>query len=332
MPEIEQGTLRPPSEARSLLLRVARNCPWNRCHFCPAYKGEKFSLRGMEEIEAEISQIASEPYAGLVKTVFLQDADALIMPVEKLVTVLGHIRRALPGLERITAYGRSGTLVRRKVSDLGRLREAGLTRIHVGLESGSDEVLESVHKGVTAAQQLEGCTRVKSAGLELCCYVMPGLGGRRYSDLHALKTGKLIAAIEPTHVRLRTCFVLEGTPLADDFAGGRFEPLGEEETVREIRLFLEQLSYTHTELVSDHRINLLIELQGKLPDEYHHLCSIIDRFLTLGREDKELFIAGRRLGLIRRLEELFRNTTRELIMREKHRYRAVVPVPRDILY
>lgn len=329
---IEQGPLRPPSEARSLLIRVARNCPWNRCSFCPAYKGKRFSLRSIEEIEAEIGYISSQPFSSRIKNIFLQDADAVIMPVEQLVEVLGHIRRQFPGLGRITAYGRSGTLARKSVSELVRLREAGLTRIHVGLESGCDGVLKSVHKGVTAAQQLEGCKRVRTAGLELCCYVMPGLGGCRFSESHAIDTGKLIAAIEPDHVRLRTCFVLEGTPLADDYAAGRFKPLSEEEIVREIRLFLEQLSGTGTELVSDHRINLLLELQGHLPQEYERLRGIIDHFLELGDEERELFIAGRRLGLLRRLDELYDAGVRAQVIREKHNYEPVVPVPQDILY
>ncbi len=332
MHEPEKGTLRPPSEARSLLIRVVRNCHWNRCAFCPAYKGEKFSLRSVEEIVAEVSQITSQPCGNLIKNVFLQDADALIMPVEKLMMVLNHIRQGFPGLERITTYGRSTTLVRRSVKDLERLKEAGLSRVHVGLESGSDEVLKMVRKGATAAQHLEGCSRVRAAGLELCCYVMPGLGGRRYSERHARESGRLVADIRPTHVRLRTCFVLEGTPLADDFAEGRFEPIDDEATVREIRIFLEQLASTETELISDHRINLLLELQGKLPGEYDHLCGIIDRFLALGDEERELFIIGRRLGLIRRLDELSVAATRETVARERHRYRAVVPLPRGILY
>lgn len=265
---------------------MARNCPWNKCYFCPAYKGEKFSLRTEKEVLGEIGLLAEAPGAELVKTVFLQDADALIIPAEKLAVLLRAVRQAFPGLERITAYARSATLCHRDVSALKTLKEAGLTRIHVGVESGSDEVLEAIKKGVSAAQQLDGCLRVKASGLELCCYVMPGLGGRRLSWQHAVETGRLIAKIEPDHLRLRTCFVLEDTPLAVELAEGRFEPLGEEEIVRELHTFICELSNTRTELISDHRMNLLFELEGSLPRDHARLLAIIDRFLALTPENR----------------------------------------------
>jgi len=328
----ERGPLRPPSESRSLLVRVVRNCPWNKCTFCPAYKHEKFSLRSPDEIMADIEQAAFEPGRPDIKFVFLQDADALIMPADTLKPIIRFIRHTLPRVERITAYARSNTLVHRTVAELAHLREAGLTRIHVGLESGCDDVLTFVRKGVSAAKQLDGCRRVKEAGLELCCYVMPGLGGRRFTVPHAIDTGRLIAAIEPHHVRLRTCFVLEGTPLADAYTAGLFQPLGEEEIVREIRIFLTKISRTRTELISDHRINLLLELHGKLPYEYDQLLGTIDRFLDLNAEEKKLFIAGRRLGLLRRLDEFFREDIRAHIRIEAHRYSPIVPAPSNLLY
>lgn len=330
--EIEQGPLRPPSEARSLLIRVVRNCPWNKCLFCPAYKGEKFSLRDPGEILAEIEALAGQPGAERVKTVFLQDADALILPAAKLAEVLRGLRRAFPGLERVTAYARSATLCHRDAAALKTLKEAGLDRIHVGVESGSDETLEFIKKGVSAAQQLDGCSRVKAAGLELCCYVMPGLGGRRLSWEHAVETGRLIAKIEPDHLRLRTCFVLEDTPLAVELAEGRFEPLTEEEIVRELRTFLGELSAVRTELISDHRINLLFELQGFLPRDHARLLAIIDRFLALGPEDKELFIAGRRLGIIRSMDDMYKPGALDTIKRYKPQYVPSNPVPRALLF
>ncbi|HUL00154.1 MAG TPA: radical SAM protein, partial [Nitrospirota bacterium] len=309
-----------------------RNCPWNKCAFCPAYKGEKFSIRSLDEIVAEITQVSSEPGSETIKHVFLQDADAIIMPCDRLVQVLRFIRQKLPGVERITAYARSSTLARRKMSDLKDLQEAGLSRVHVGLESGCDEVLQFVRKGVTAATQLDGCQRVREAGLELCCYVMPGLGGRKLSEQHARETGRLIAAIKPNHVRLRTCFVLQGTPLAEAYTKGLFEPIGDEEIVREIRIFLSIIADTQTELISDHRMNLLLELRGVLPRDHDQLMRIVDHFLELGSEEKKLFIIGRRLGLLQRLDELSDEETRMRIKTESYRYSSALPVTKNVLY
>lgn len=329
---IERGALRPPSEQHSLMIRVVRNCPWNKCKFCPAYKGEQFSLRDPAEVIAEILQLAADPASGNYRAAFLQDGDALAARVPDLLAILAAIREHMPNIQRITAYTRSRMLLNRKVEDLRRLKAAGLDRIHVGLESGCNEVLACMHKGTTFEEQKRGCLRVKEAGLQLCCYFMPGLGGKRWSEKHALDTGRLIAEIAPEHVRLRSCFVLEDTPLADEYRAGNFEPLSEEETVREIRLFLEQIAGTPTELISDHRINLLMELRGQLPQDIERLRGIIDAYLAATIEEQALFVAGRRLGLIRRWSELESAITREHIRQELPRYRPQVPVPQSLLF
>ena len=326
----EIGILRPPSEARSLLLRLVRNCPWNKCTFCPAYKKEKFSLRTTEEILSDleefkymVAQKDSNPHFDLgplnlwwrskMKTAFLQDADALIAPVEQVVQVLEAMKETFPTLERITSYARANTLCHRSVDDLKRMRKAGLTRIHIGIESGADEVLKLVRKGVTHEKQKKACLNVKEAGLELCCYIMPALGGKKHWEAHSRESGRLIAEVEPHHTRLRTCYVLQGTELNEIFEKGDYEIQDDEEVIKEIRLFLEQFAQSKTHLLSDHRINLLLELNGRLPEESDNLFSIIDRFLALSPEDKGLFIAGRRKGRLRFLDDLDRPGMRETL-------------------
>jgi len=329
--KVERGTLRPPSEAKSLIVRVVRNCPWNRCLFCPGYKGQKFSLREVDEIKNDLIQLAKENNPEEIKTLFLQDADAIIMPVDKLMEVIRFCKQTFPFLDRITAYARSNTLLHKKVSELEQLKNAGLSRIHVGVESGCDEVLAYIQKGTTSEKQLKGCKNVKEAGLELCCYVMPGLGGRKFSEQHAIDTGKLIAAIEPDHVRFRTCFVLENTPLAIEYNEGRFIPVDEEGITKEIRVFLNELKGKNIEIISDHRINLLFELRGQLPQDYDRMIGIIDKFLSLSPNEKRLFIAGRRTGLIRNLDELTGEKRKSIEEAEK-KYKPVFPVPQSMLY
>ncbi len=329
---VEQGNLRPPSESRSLLLRVVRNCPWNRCIFCPAYKEKKFSTRTVEEIIKEIDIFYNSTNPDYVESIFLQDADALIIPTDRIIKILNHITKRFPDVKRITSYSRSSTLAKKTVEELTNLKNAGVSRIHVGLESGCDEVLEFVKKGVTSEKQLQGCLNVKQAGIQLCTYFMPGLGGKKYSEKHAVHTGKLLAQIQPEHIRLRTCFVLEGTELAQEYLNGNFEPLTEEETVREILLMLSFLENVNTEIVSDHRINLLLELNGKLPGDYGRLVNIIQEFLNLNDESKKLFVVGRRLGIIRKLEDLKNGQILELIKKNSHLYKDETPVPKNILY
>jgi len=238
------------------------------------------------------------------ESAFLQDANSLIMKTPDLVEVLRHLKKTFPNLKRITSYARSQTLARKPVEKLKELREAGLNRIHVGLESGSDQVLSLVRKGCTAAQQIEGGQRVVAAGIELSEYVMPGLGGRDLSRDHALETARVLNAISPHFIRIRSLALPPGTRLRERWEKGELPRLSDEDIVRELRLFIEHLEGIESRLVSDHMLNMLEELEGKLPEDKERLLAVIDDFLALPQEERLLFQLGRRLGLFRFLADI----------------------------
>jgi hypothetical protein len=228
-----------------------------------------------------------------------------------LVEVLQELRRLFPSVERVTSYARAHTLCKRSVDELRRLRAAGLDRIHVGLESGADAVLALVDKGVDAAKQIDAGLRVKAAGIELSEYVMPGLGGRRLSAEHARETARVLREIDPHFVRLRSLAIPGGSLLAEQCERGEFEPLGDVETAREVLSLLEGFDGMTSRVVSDHVLNLLEEVEGQLPDELPAMRAIVERFLALEGEDQQRFIVGRRLGLLRHLDDLQRPGIRE---------------------
>ena len=332
----EQGPIRPPSEARSLLIRVTRNCPWNRCAFCRTYRGERFSLRPLAEVQEEVRRIgetierlgggAPEAAAeGLLArdtpcggqagaiaawllagegSVFLQDADSLMVKTDELAELISFIRRTLPSVGRITTYGRAKTAARKRPDELKLLREAGLTRIHMGLETGCDPLLAFIRKGATAAEQVAGGQKIREAGISLCQYVMPGLGGGRWSREHAVETAAVLNRINPDHIRLRTLQVVDDTPLADAVRTGEFLPLDDEEILREVRLFFETLDGISSAVVSDHILNLLEELEGQLPGDRERIIGLIDRYFALPGEERMIFRLGRRMGIYRRLDDL----------------------------
>ncbi|MBU2262610.1 MAG: radical SAM protein [Proteobacteria bacterium] len=369
----EQGPIRPPSEARSLLIRVTRNCPWNRCAFCHTYRGETFSLRPMADIKSDILRMAETAeeiralstrcgeegrvgektirrvfggegngkgrfqsmavwlyYGG--ESVFLQDANSLIMKTENLAEALSFIRGTFPSITRITTYARAKTAARKTVGELNRLREAGLSRIHVGMESGYDPLLKFIHKGVTAAEQIEAGQKIREAGLSLCEYVMPGLGGRRWTREHAVETARVLNRINPDHIRLRTLQAVPGTPLAEKIRQGEFQPLDDEEILHEIRLFIETLEGVVTEIASDHILNLLEELEGKLPEDRARMLGIIDSFFALSAEERMVFRLGRRMGFYRRLDDLAdgRMQIRLRAILNEYRTRDAQALERDI--
>jgi radical SAM superfamily enzyme YgiQ (UPF0313 family) len=345
-PFFEQGPIRPPSEAGSLLIRVSRNCPWNKCAFCHTYKNSKFELRAVEEIKQDINNMSEVAKAlkelsikageqGLMtdkvarivfdrdspydechravalwlyyggKSVFLQDADSLVMKTDEIVSILRHIRDAFPSVNRITTYCRSKTAAHKSVAELQSFRDAGLTRIHVGMESGLDAVLKLIRKGSTAADHIKGGKNIKAAGISLCEYVIPGLGGRSYSMEHARETAKVINAINPDFVRLRTMQVLPGTPLMELMQKGEFSPLQDEEILREIQEFLSSLEGIETMLVSDHILNLLEEIEGRLPGDKQRMLDVVERYFSLSEEERLVYRLGRRSGIFRKLNDVW---------------------------
>jgi biotin synthase-like enzyme len=361
----EVGPIRPPNEANSLLVRVTRNCPHNHCTFCPVYKGRSFSERAPEEVEADIQAmagvaervwkrierhgglndavvrdtLAEEPCEGAIqvlrfvangeRTAFLQDANSLVMPPEGMERVLKTLRAAFPSLDRVTTYARSKTVGAMTTDDLLQLRRAGLDRVHIGLESGSDQVLKRAAKGVKAAEHIEAGRKVKGAGLELSEYVMPGLGGRDLTEAHAEETARVLRAIDPHFIRLRTVAIAPGTPLDKLFQTGRFDPLDDVGLVREIRTLLVGLEGCTGTIRSDHILNLLEEVSGTLPDALPALLAMVDRFLGMEPEERDLFVVARRLGLVRRLDDLEAPGVRERAAAILRQLRERYPGPLD---
>jgi radical SAM superfamily enzyme YgiQ (UPF0313 family) len=342
---MEQGPIRPPSEAYSLLLRVTRNCPWNRCEFCHTYKGEKFSLRTLDEVKKDIDaayEMAAEArslswsqgfggeisaplvqvilqspraypegfrsillwlYAG-GKNVFLQDANSLLLKTEEVVEILRYLKEKFPSVERITTYARAKTISKKTVEELQHLQEAGLSRIHIGLETGYDPLLESIQKGVTAAEQVDAGRKVKATGISLSEYVILGLGGKTMWREHALETANVLNQIDPDFIRVRTLKVLKTMPLYEKIERGEFLLSSDDEIVIEERLLIEALDGIQSTFVSDHILNLLEEVEGRLPEEKEKMLAVIDRYLNLSEEEKLNFRLGRRAGIYRSLNDL----------------------------
>lgn len=365
----EQGPIRPPSEAGSLLLRFTRNCPWNQCTFCPVYKGQGFSRRSLEEILGDIDTVAgiiqdlkelsiqlgqggevnrrvlnhvlSQPqftshqrsvafwHAAGKGTVFIQDANSLLLPTETLVQALQHLYEKVPGVERVTSYARSSTLNRKSLEELERIRRAGLHRIHVGLESGSDIVLKMVRKGCTADDHIGAGRKVIQAGMSLSMYVMPGLGGKQWSEEHALETARVLNAVDPQFIRLRSLRIPSRAPLHEDKVSGRFTPLTDDETVQEIRLLIESLEGIHSTLTSDHIMNLLERVSGTFPHDKASMLSVIDAYLALSDEERLLFRLGRRGGALQSIEELQHPVTRQRLERARMELEKEAGVPID---
>ena len=242
-------------------------------------------------------------YAG-GKTVFLQDANSLVLKTEELVDILRYLRERFPSIERITTYARAKTVAKKTLEELCDLGRLGLSRIHIGLETGCDRLLEYIQKGVTAQEHIEAGRKVKEAGISLSEYVMPGLGGKGMWREHATETAKVLNQIDPDFIRVRTLKVLRSMPLYQKIETGEFVPLTDDEIVVEERLLIQTLEGIHSTFASDHILNLLEEVEGRFPEDKEKMLAVIDRYLALPVREKANFRLGRRAGVYRSLDDL----------------------------
>jgi radical SAM superfamily enzyme YgiQ (UPF0313 family) len=236
--------------------------------------------------------------------VFLQDGNSLMVKTGDLVEILNYLRDKFPSIQRITSYARARTMARKTVEELKEIRKAGLSRIHIGMETGYDPLLQYMKKGVTAKEQVMGGKNVVEAGISLSEYVMPGLGGERWWREHAVETAKVLNQINPDFIRFRTLYVRQNMPLYQKVEKGEFVRPSDDQIVSEIRLFLETLDGIRSTVVSDHILNLLEEVQGKLPQDKEKMLQVIDRYLAWPPEQRLRFRVGRRLGYLRNLDDL----------------------------
>ena len=250
-----------------------------------------------------------------MKSVFLQDSDALVIGAHNLSRILKHLKTDFPMIERITSYSRSSTLNKMPIEDLVQLRESGLTRIHVGLESGSNTVLKMVRKGVSKDIHIRAGQRVKEAGMELSEYFMPGLGGRHLSEAHAIESADALNKINPNFIRLRPLAFPVRAPLYEMVHSGKFDRCNDLEIVQELHAFISSLEGITSYVTSDHILNLFADFNGKFPDDKEFLLSILEKFLNLDKEEQLMYRFGRRLGVFSSLDDL-NNTSRRARVNE----------------
>lgn len=281
---------RPPSEANSLLIQATVGCPHNRCTFCLVYKnGPAYREREVEEIKREIDEAAAD-YGQHIQTLFFPSGNTIAMPAPQLAAICHHAKKKLPNLQRITVYGSSQYIHRKGLHNLRLLAEAGLSRIHVGLESGDDTILRAIKKGCLAKTQIEAGQWVMAAGIELSLYVILGIGGTTRSEEHALATAKVLNQIQPHFIRLRTLVPKINTPLLEDVKQNRFQLLSPHGVLKETRMLISELT-AHSYLTSDHYTNYL-NLEGRLPEEKQSLIARIDLALRKPESDYRPFFIG----------------------------------------
>jgi radical SAM superfamily enzyme YgiQ (UPF0313 family) len=275
---------RPPSEADSLLIQATVGCPHNRCTFCMVYKnGPSFRVRAAAEIKKDM-QVAADRQGESVCTLFFPAGNTIAMKTAELAEICRFGWEIFPNLRRITVYGSAQYILKRGPEGMKQLAKAGLSRIHVGLESGDDPILRRIKKGSNSRQQIEAGRLTMAAGIQLSVYVILGMGGKERTQSHVCETVRVLNQISPDFIRLRTFVPKKGTPLLDDVLSGAFEMLTPHEILDETAGIIRDLK-VDSYLASDHYTNY-INVEGRLPAAREKMLAQIE---TASQQRKDRF-------------------------------------------
>ena len=252
---------RPPSEARSLIIQITLGCSWNKCSFCEMYTSKHFMARKQEDIFSEIEKFT--PYANQINKIFLADGDPLVLSNNRLIPILNKLKNTFPNLRRVSTYASPSNLARKTDDELVELKEAGLSLLYVGIESGDSEVLHAIQKGETFETTIEGLNKSKKAGMDSSVMIINGVGGKLLSEQHAIHSAKVLNATQPKFASTLVLTAHKGLEHYKNRYLGEFIELTNSELFSEMKLFIENLELTETIFRSNHASNSLI-LKGIL--------------------------------------------------------------------
>jgi radical SAM superfamily enzyme YgiQ (UPF0313 family) len=272
----EGNIIRPPSEANSIILQVTVGCSHNKCIFCGAYKEVLFNIKNDETIDKDIDFAAH--HCRRQNKVFLADGDALIIPQKRLIDILSRIRSKLGWVKRIRLYGNAKSILMKSVEELEELKQYGLDRIYMGLESGSNEVLTFLRKGADAASMVKAGQHVREAGIFLSVTVLLGIAGKEKSEEHAIQTGKVLSAMKPNQIAALTLMLLPNTELYRLEKEGGFDLMSSNELLGELRLMVDNIS-CRSQFQANHASNYLA-INSRLPKDKEVILSAIDDALA----------------------------------------------------
>ena len=284
----EGRVFRPPSEAYSLIVQVTVGCSHNKCTFCDMYKEKRFHLRKLEDVLEDFN-IARRQYR-YIERVFLADGDALIRKTEDLAVILKHIRKIIPECRRVTSYGSPKSILTKSPEDLALLHSLGLEMIYLGLESGNEQVLKHINKGVTVEDIVRAGQMVKDAGMKLSVTAISGLGGTEMWKEHAIDTAKAFSRMKPDYIGLITLMFEGDVPLRRECEEGKFHLLTAPQVAKETLLMLEHIDSEGSVFRSNHASNYLT-LKGTLNRDREAMCEQIRTALERGGYKKEYFRA-----------------------------------------
>ncbi|MBX3208036.1 MAG: radical SAM protein [Labilithrix sp.] len=268
---------RPPSEADALIVQATIGCSWNHCTYCDMYRDKTFRVRPLAETLEDIDR-AGAAVGHEVEKLFVADGDALVLPMDHWLPILAHAKKAFANLRRVSCYAMARNVLAKSDDELRALREAGLSLLYIGPESGDDVTLKKIAKGDDAAAHVEAARRAHAAGMELSVIALLGIAMDR-SEEHARKTAELVTKMDPEYFSALTVTVVPDTPLDRLAKKGRFEVPPIPALLGELRTMVDEARPTSALFRTNHASNYL-PLGGRLPRDRERIVGVIDAALA----------------------------------------------------
>ncbi len=285
--QYHEPIFRPPAEANSIILQITHGCKWNKCHFCEMYSTKQFQLRSIAEIKKDIDYLAI--HHKQTKRIFLGDGDAFSIGFDKLLSILEYVKQKLLQLNRISAYASAKEVMGYSEEELSTIKSSGLTLLYVGIESGDDTTLKLMQKGINSRNQLISLLKAKQSGFRLSVMILNGLGGKKYSNQHAINSAKLLNELQPELLSFLTVSYPLGFDHFKQKLNEDFEALSPLELAKEVHLLISNLKLSNTVFRSDHVSNLM-PLKGGLNRDKNRLLTELNQLIQYLSNANESYI------------------------------------------
>jgi radical SAM superfamily enzyme YgiQ (UPF0313 family) len=268
------NVIRPPSEAKSMIIQVTVGCSHNQCTFCGTYKGQKFYLKDIARVKKDIVEMSG--YGIPFEKAFLADGDVLILPTETILDIMSFIFKMCPTVKRIGVYGNTKAILKKSPGELKELRDAGLGILYQGIETGNRELLKKIKKGAFPHKQVEAAQKIIEAGILLSQTVLLGIGGTEMSEIHAVDTGKLLGEMSPDYASALTVMLLPNTELYRDYKEGKFKLPDKFGMLQELKLIVENMDVHRPCFFASNHASNYLPIRATFPEEKDKIVSLIN--------------------------------------------------------